>query len=116
MAFSPSQNLLVWTDADGVFHRWAEPIPATSPDPVKLSTGSSTTTYIGKRDATATLFDDAGPEKISGAAEDVDIDEDMAAELDNDDWILDDLDGGLQEDDSEAKRWGAKEGVREMGE
>ncbi|EMD37802.1 hypothetical protein CERSUDRAFT_114458 [Gelatoporia subvermispora B] len=114
MAFSPSQNLLAWTDADGVFHRWPEPIPATSPDPVKLAPGSATTTLVGKRKTTPTLFDDPEGEKTAVAVDDVDLDEDVAAELDNDDWILDDLGGGMADDDSEAKRWGAKDGVREM--
>ncbi|OCH95073.1 hypothetical protein OBBRIDRAFT_641181 [Obba rivulosa] len=111
MAFSPSQNLLAWTDGDGVFNRWPEPIPATSPDPVKLSVGSATTTIASKRKATPTLFDDPEPEKT--AVDDVDLDEDADVELDNDNWILDDL-GGVDEDDSETKKWGAKDGVREM--
>lgn len=35
-------------------------------------------------------------------------------DLDDDNWILDDIGGGLQEEDGE-KVWAAKDGVREMG-
>lgn len=62
------------------------------------------------------MFDDdnvavARPEKKAG---DVDLDEDLGIDLDNNDWILDDLDGALN-DDGEAKRLAAEGGVKEMG-
>ncbi|KAH9946996.1 hypothetical protein B0H21DRAFT_741281 [Amylocystis lapponica] len=114
MAFSPSQNLLAWTDMDGVLTRWPEPIPASSPDPVKTTAGAGSATFQVKRKGTPTLFDDdADDAKAGKGKDDVDLDEDLGVDLDNDDWILDDLGGGL-EDDGEAKRWGPKDGVMEM--
>lgn len=115
MAFSPSKNLLAWTDTSGNLTRWPDPIPSSAPDPVKQSAGTNSVTVPVKRKGTPTLFDDdnvavARPEK----AGDVDLDEDLGIDLDNDDWILDDLDGALN-DDGEAKRLAAEGGVKEMG-
>ena len=45
---------------------------------------------------------------------DEDMDEDLGIDLDNDDWILDDLGGGLNDDDGEARRIATEGGVREM--
>lgn len=113
MAFSPTQNLLAWTDFEGVLTRWPDPIPATAPDPVKVSSGMDTTTVPLKRRGTPTLFDDEADAAKGSKGADVDLDEDLGVDLDNDDWILDDLGGGMNDDDGE-KRWAAKEGVREM--
>jgi len=57
LAFSPTQNLLAWTDNGGVLARWPSPIPPTAPDPVKTPS-VSTTTIQGKRRATPGLFGD----------------------------------------------------------
>ncbi|KAL6310466.1 hypothetical protein BKA93DRAFT_814193 [Sparassis latifolia] len=109
IAFSPSQNLLAWTDMDGVLTRWPHPIPASSPDPTKVSGGSSSATVPKQRARTPTLFDhDADTPRGSKR----DVDKDLGVDLDNDDWILDDLGGGM-EDDTE-KKWDAEDGVREM--
>lgn len=73
-----------------------------------------TTTVPLKRRGTPTLFDDEADAAKGSKGADVDLDEDLGVDLDNDDWILDDLGGGMNDDDGE-KRWAAKEGVREMG-
>ncbi|KAI0674964.1 hypothetical protein C8Q78DRAFT_965239 [Trametes maxima] len=116
MAFSPSKNLLAWTDAAGDLTRWPEPIPSSAPDPVKLSAGTHSVTVPVKRKGTPTLFDDdnvalARAEKDKASA---DADDLLGIDLDNDDWILDDLGGGM-DDDGEAKRLAAEGGVKEMG-
>ncbi|KAI0930326.1 hypothetical protein AcW1_009052 [Taiwanofungus camphoratus] len=114
MAFSPSQNLLAWADMDGVLTRWPEPIPASSPDPVKAVAGVGSATVPVRRKGTPTLFDDEADSAKGGKRDaNVDLDEDAAMDFDNDDWILDDLGGGM-DDDSEEKRWSAEDGVKEM--
>ena len=68
-----------------------------------------------KRGKTPTLFDEEADREVAGAGEDVDVDEELAAALDDENWIMDDLGVGM-DDDAEEKRWGAKDGVKEMGE
>ncbi|KAI0727995.1 hypothetical protein C8Q72DRAFT_974843 [Fomitopsis betulina] len=115
LAFSPSQNLLAWTDLEGNFTRWPEPIPASAPDPVKSSAASSVTGVQKKRGKTPTLFDEEADKEIAkkDVGDDVDMDEELAVALDDDNWIMDDLGVGM-DDDAEEKRWSAKEGVKEM--
>ncbi|KAH8083763.1 hypothetical protein BXZ70DRAFT_1073548 [Cristinia sonorae] len=108
LAFSPSQNMLAWTDVDGVLTRWPNPIPATAPDPVTITNASASATVPVKRAATPTLFDKDEDAKINA---DVDLDDDMGIDLDNDDWILDDLGDGMIDDE---KKWSGKDGIREM--
>ena len=118
LAFSPSQNLLAWTDLEGTFTRWPEPIPASAPDPVKPSAAASVTGAPKKRGRTPTLFDEEADREVArvgkDAGDDVDMDEELAAALDDDNWIMDDLGAGM-DDDPEEKRWSAKDGVKEMG-
>ncbi|OSD04053.1 hypothetical protein PYCCODRAFT_1408512 [Trametes coccinea BRFM310] len=118
MAFSPSKNLLAWTDTSGDLTRWPDPIPASAPDPVKLSANTNAVSVQVKRKGTPTLFDDddvaaARPAKQQDV-DDAALDEDIGIDLDNDDWILDDLGGGLDDDDGEARRLAAEGGVKEM--
>lgn len=117
MAFSPSKNLLAWTDTAGDLTRWPDPIPSSAPDPVKISVGTNSVTVPVKRKGTPTLFDDDNV--ITSRAEkpnrgDADLEEDLGIDIDNDDWILDDMDGALN-DDGEAKRLANEGGVKEMG-
>lgn len=97
---------------DGVLTRWPEPVPASSPDPVKLHAVPISASIPMRRKSTLNLFDDTADEapKLSNM-EDVDLDN-LGEELEDDDWILDDLGGGLK-DDNEAHRTGQE--VREMG-
>ncbi|CDO76190.1 hypothetical protein BN946_scf185037.g13 [Trametes cinnabarina] len=118
MAFSPSKNLLAWTDTSGDLTRWPEPIPSSSLDPVKLSVGTNAVSVQVKRKGTPTLFDEDNiiPARpgMPKDAEDAALDDDIGIDLDNDDWILDDLGGGLEDDDGEAKRLAAEGGIKEM--
>jgi hypothetical protein len=108
LAFSPTQNLLVWTDDGGSFSRWTKPIPDTLPSPVKIaSTGTSTIAVKRKADETFLFGDNAEPAAGTG-----DTFEDIAMN-DMDDWIIDDTGGLMMDDDTEGKR---KRGlVKEMG-
>ncbi|KAI0665347.1 hypothetical protein C8Q78DRAFT_1118280 [Trametes maxima] len=115
LALSKNGDLLAWTDAAGDLTRWPEPIPSSAPDPVKLSAGTHSVTVPVKRKGTPTLFDNdnvvlarSEKDKASGDADDL-----LGIDLDNDDWILDDLGGGM-DDDGEAKRLAAEGGVKEM--
>ncbi|KII92369.1 hypothetical protein PLICRDRAFT_102810 [Plicaturopsis crispa FD-325 SS-3] len=94
LAWSPTQNLLAWTDTEGVFTRWTDPIPSSSPDPVKTSAAGAATGVQIKRKAELDLFGEIDQEPPAGDAnEDVDIEFD----LDNDDWIIDDVGGGMKD-------------------
>ncbi|KZT29190.1 hypothetical protein NEOLEDRAFT_1057404 [Neolentinus lepideus HHB14362 ss-1] len=108
-SWSPTQNLLAWTDTDGLLTRWPKPIPPTSPDPVKHSAVASVTTVPVERKTTSSLFDDG-----VGANKDKDKDDtEPEIDLDNDDWILDDIGDGMQDepDDQRSKKDGL---VKEM--
>ena len=100
--------------------RWMEPVPASSPDPVKVVPGAGGVGVRVERKKTPTLFDDVadtargggkGKEKEKGGEED---DEDIGM-IDLDDWMVDDAGIGAEEDE-EGKRWNGESGVREMGE
>ena len=119
-------NLLAWTDTDGVLTRWADAIPPDAVSPTKPVTAAAATTLPAahKRQATPTLFDELADEDLDRATQrdaDIDMDvfgDDLAADdvdLDAgiDDWVVDDLGGGL-EDDAD-KKWSGRDGVREMG-
>ncbi len=84
---------------------------------MKLSAGTTAVGVPVKRKATPTLFDDdnvtaARAEKAR--ARDDAMDEDLGIDLDNDDWILDDLGGGINDEDGEARRIATESGIREM--
>ncbi|KAH7914143.1 hypothetical protein BJ138DRAFT_479545 [Hygrophoropsis aurantiaca] len=111
IAFSPTQNLLAWTDTDGTLIRWPEPIPAGSPDPVRSTVGMGMQGVPVKRGGTPKLFEDDADThpRISGADEN--------EEFGGDDWIIDDLgvgmEDGLEPNDEGPKRIGG-EFVKEM--
>ncbi|CAL1707133.1 unnamed protein product [Somion occarium] len=121
IAFSPTQNLLAWIDTDGVLTRWPDPIPSSSPDPVKLISVGAAVGIPKKRGTTPNLFGDDVEEKDDASkAKDLNLDEEdeydaTMGDLDDDNWILDDIGGGLQDDDGDAK-WAAKEGIKEMAQ
>ncbi|KAI0342000.1 hypothetical protein BDW22DRAFT_1331357 [Trametopsis cervina] len=122
MAWSPTQNLLAWTDDEGVLTRWQGCIPPDGLDPVKLSSIASRALPVAtKRKDPTGLFDiDAEEGDETTGAPDVDMDEDdggVTVDLDNDDWILDDLgDGSYGKDDKEKEKEKvfSGTGVREM--
>jgi chromosome transmission fidelity protein 4 len=110
MFFSPTQNLIAWMDDKGTLTRWPSPIPASSAHPVKPANNSATTQV--KRKLSPNLFDNLDADNGLGDNVDADIDMD---EMGNEDWILDDLGGGM-DDEPEAERWDDKDGiVKEMG-
>ena len=115
VAFSPRENLIAWTDTDGVFTRWPKPISDTFPDPVKktISTNGSATIPT-KLSNGLDLFEEDAKDIGKGGddnAADVDLDDDM---LDVDDgWIVDDMDGALHAEPKVGRHDGF---VKEMGE
>ncbi|KAH9045120.1 hypothetical protein EDB84DRAFT_1469307 [Lactarius hengduanensis] len=92
IAFSPTRNLLAWTDFAGSLYRWSDPIPSTSPSPVASAPTSALTRPV-RRGPTPTLFDDdpKSHQKDDVAVGGVD-------DFENEDWILDDVGGGLEDD------------------
>ncbi|KAJ8518145.1 hypothetical protein ONZ45_g4749 [Pleurotus djamor] len=94
--FSPTRNLLVWTDSDGVFFRWPEPIPSSFPDPIKSSRAASTTTLPVKAPKEFSLF---GDDTTIDDVLDGGVVDDIQGMGDGDDWIIDDLGGGVQDDE-----------------
>jgi len=98
LAFSPTQNLLAWSDTDGNLYRWNTPIPSSHSDPVRKPLGKDGILKEAKEDKDA--MDGVGEEDYG---DDVN--------LEDDEWIIDDLNGqgGFTED----KKVGF---AREMGE
>ena len=112
IAFSPTRNLLAWTDFAGSLYRWSDPIPSSSPSPV-ASVSTSLTRPI-RRGPTPTLFDDGVMAHKSNPQANEDIDLRGADDFENDDWILDDVGDGMV-DDVGAQGDGGGEFVKEMG-
>ncbi|KAI6033002.1 hypothetical protein F5J12DRAFT_946238 [Pisolithus orientalis] len=102
LAFSPSQNLLAWTDNEGILTWWREPVPAGSPDPVKQSTAANIQGGSTKHKVPPTLW---------GADDDIDnsgVDNKGIGAGGNDDgnqygddWIIDDLGDGMEDEAEE---------------
>ncbi|KAL4078553.1 hypothetical protein V8B97DRAFT_1865745 [Scleroderma yunnanense] len=104
LAFSPSQNLLAWTDSEGILTWWKEPIPPDSPDPVKHSVAANASV---KNKAASTLWgDDADGDANVAGSRSTGAGGDVDGNVYDDDWIIDDL-GDRMEDDPAA---GAKKG------
>ncbi|PSS37833.1 hypothetical protein PHLCEN_2v301 [Hermanssonia centrifuga] len=120
LAWSPSANLLAWTDHDGVLTRWPDLVPPSAPSPTKSTPSAGLATLPKKRQGTPTLFDmDADDDSNTTKQVDLDMDDDIDAGLGggvdgmDEDWIVDDV-GGM-DDDPEEKRWtGVGAGVKEM--
>lgn len=118
LAFSPTENLIAWTDTDGVLTRWLHPIPDEYPDPIKSSIASAgSATVPVKRKSSPGLFGN-DPFNVGvgvGSRDDVgDMDLDIGMGDIDDDWIIDDIGGGLQDEPEVGKRSG--DGfVKEMG-
>jgi hypothetical protein len=94
LAWSPTQNLLAWTDHSGTLTRWARPAPA---DPIQQQ-------IPAKRAKSPSLFSKQGDIDLALGG-DLDVGEDT------EDWIIDDL-GIMGEDDGAGKN----APVKEMGE
>ncbi|KAG6818356.1 hypothetical protein H0H93_005614, partial [Arthromyces matolae] len=103
LAFSPKENLLAWTDTEGGFNRWHQVIPETHPSPVQRSVGSDTSSALAGRPK-STLFDDIAEAGNKNSRQEFDDVGNGFGDAD-DDWIIDDLGGGLQ-DNPESTRKG----------
>jgi chromosome transmission fidelity protein 4 len=108
IAFSPTRNLLAWTDFAGSLYRWSDPIPSTSPSPV--ASAPTALTRPVRRGPTPTLFDD---DQVAHQKDDVAIG--GTDDFENEDWILDDVGAGLEEDDIGARVDDGNAFVKEMG-
>jgi chromosome transmission fidelity protein 4 len=113
IAFSPTKNLLAWTDFAGSLYRWSDPIPSSSPSPV-ASVSTSVSTRPVRRGPTPTLFDDEAVAHKSNQETNEDIDLGAADDFENEDWILDDVGDGMV-DDGGANGDNGNEFVKEMG-
>ncbi|KAF8658265.1 hypothetical protein AX16_002041 [Volvariella volvacea WC 439] len=97
LAFSPTSNLLAWTDEGGVFTRWIKPISDNLPSPfTPIPTASDP---------------DEAADDLAEDADGMDIDLDAAIE--GDDWFIDDTGTGLQ-DEPLPKEKKHQEYVKEM--
>ena len=106
--------MLAFTTDEGQLIRWTDSIPAGSPDPIK-SVGTLSTTRTVHRHATPALFlDDAAGDSTDPKPNEANDDIDTTDAFVNDDWILDDLDGAL-DDGPEAEVTGGNGFVKEMG-
>ncbi|KAI9461236.1 hypothetical protein BJY52DRAFT_217010 [Lactarius psammicola] len=111
IAFSPTRNLLAWTDFAGSLYRWSDPIPSTSPSPVASAPTSALTRPV-RRGPTPTLFDDDHVAPKSHQKDDVAIG--GMDDFETEDWILDDIGGGLEEDNTGARADDENVFVKEM--
>ncbi|KAJ8597474.1 WD40 repeat-like protein [Rhizopogon salebrosus TDB-379] len=104
IAFSPTENLLAWTDTEGVLSRWRDAIPASSPDPIRQTAVSSAQGTTTKRKSTPPLW-----------GEEVAVDAEGDDPYGGDDWIIDDLGNGMEEEPEGVRATRAGDGfVKEM--
>jgi hypothetical protein len=98
--FSPTANLLVWTDVDGSLARWFGPIPSTHTHPAKqpssIASKMSNTRIVSHQDQKRLngIFDGVGEDL---GADDEDFKDKMAidhedADMYDDGWVIDDDD------------------------
>ncbi|KAG5653429.1 hypothetical protein H0H81_000430 [Sphagnurus paluster] len=116
LAFSPTENLIAWTDSQGTFSRWPKPISPNLPDPVKRSIATNAAATIPVRPKT-NLFDDIAEGAIVAAgvhAQDDDVDLDAGFGDLDEDWIIDDLGGVGLKDAPEAAGTKKDAFVKEM--
>jgi chromosome transmission fidelity protein 4 len=113
IAFSPTRNLLAWTDFAGSLYRWSDPIPSSSPSPV-TSVSTSTLTRPIRRGPTPTLFDDDAIAHKPNSRGNEDIDLGGTDDFENEGWILDDVGDGMV-DNVGAHGDDGGEFVKEMG-
>jgi hypothetical protein len=113
ISFSPTRNILAWTDFAGSLYRWSDPIPSSSPSPV-ASTSTPALTRPVRRGPTPTLFDDEAVGHTSKQHANEDVGLGGADDFENEDWILDDVGDGM-EDDAGAQGDDGHEFVKEMG-
>jgi hypothetical protein len=101
LAWCPKKNHLAWTDNNGEFFQWHNPISDTQPDPVKwTSVSNNSTTIPVKPKSGLDLFGEepANTKEQTAATGDGTADVDVDADDDYDNWIVDDLGGGMQDE------------------
>ncbi|KAG6861470.1 hypothetical protein C0995_016249 [Termitomyces sp. Mi166 len=105
LAFSPKDNLLAWTDTEGGFSRWHKPISETYPDPVRRSIATAAAATVTAR-SKSNLFDDIAEAASSNPRFQDDDNGDPEPEYGDvdDDWLIDDLGGGLQDNPESTRR------------
>jgi chromosome transmission fidelity protein 4 len=106
VAFSPSQNLLAWADTGGILTWWRDPIPAGSPDPAKATAAGGAQGVSVKRKSTPTLWGDdpVNGDGVPGTVEDY-----------GNDWIIDDIGIGMEDEHGEKRAVDVDGFVKEMG-
>ena len=108
LAFSPSQNIIAWADSGGTITWWRDPIPAGSPDPVKATAAGGVQGVAVKRKSTPTFRgEDAVNGDHGGNAGTVD---DYG-----DDWIIDDIGVGMDDEHGKKHAVDGDGFVKEMG-
>lgn len=111
LAFSPTENIIAWTNTAGGFTRWHDAIPSKYPDPVKKIVRQDTVVAPPRiNDDFVNFADDIGLD-----ATPLDIPDDLGAvdddaDMDEDGWIIDD-----QKDEPDVTIGGSNEFVKEMG-
>lgn len=91
LAFSPKASLLAWTDTNGVFSRWTDPLPDGFPDPVRQAISTTSADIAPMKPKTGpALFGDPVPDDDT-------VNLDMPEGFE-DDWLVDDLGTGLRDD------------------
>ncbi|KAF8557609.1 WD40 repeat-like protein [Imleria badia] len=107
LAFSPSQNLLAWADTGGMLTWWRDPIPAGSPDPVKATSAGGVQGVSVKRKSTPTFTGDDPDNGDHGGVPGT-VDEY------GDDWIIDDIGIGMDDEHGEKRAVNGDGFVKEM--
>lgn len=119
VAFCPRQNLIAWTDSEGSYSKWPEAVPKTFPDPLKSAIGTkagASATVNRKPELDLFNEDNIGNDSV------MDDDPAVFAALDDDedmqdfdkDWIVDDMDGALNDNEPAAIAGKANGYVKEM--
>ena len=117
LAWCPKKNHLAWTDNNGEFFQWHNPISGAQPDPVKKTSVSSNSTTIPIKPKTGLdLFGEepVNTESAGRVTGEETADVDVDADDDYDNWIVDDLGGGMQDEPVVGNK--ASDGfIKEMG-
>lgn len=116
LAFSPSQNLLAWTDNEGILTWWREPVPAGSPDPIKQSGAANPQGGSTKHKVPATSWGTDDDVNISSVdSKGIAAGENGDGNEYGDDWIIDDLGDGMEDEaEGNGKTEGENKFVKEM--
>ncbi|KAI6121564.1 hypothetical protein F5141DRAFT_1186762 [Pisolithus sp. B1] len=116
LAFSPSQNLLAWTDNEGILTWWREPVPAGSPDPIKQSGAANIQDGSIKHKIPPTSWGPDDDVNMSGVdSRGIAAGENGDGNEYGDDWIIDDLGDGMEDEaEGNGKTEGENKFVKEM--